>query len=189
MRDLLALSRVDDVVIGSVDVLAVVESTLALARKDIVERAVLTFEHEAVAPAAGSVARLGQVLLNLVTNALESMRSNVRDDNRIRIVVRPSAAGGAVVEVSDNGVGIPVEHASRIFDPFFTTKPPGKRDGTRPRDQSTPGGRDGRPAVVRVDAARGKHLSRDAPTLGGARPRCERAVMRQEATLSAGSAS
>ena len=51
VRDLLALSRVDDAVIGPVAVLAVVESTLALAGKDIAERAVLTFEHEPVAPA------------------------------------------------------------------------------------------------------------------------------------------
>jgi signal transduction histidine kinase len=129
VRDLLALSRVDDAVIGPVAVLAVVESTLVLAGKEIGERAVLTFEHEEVAPAAGTVARLGQVLLNLIANALESMRSNVRTENRIRVVVRPSCAGGAVVEVSDNGVGIPAEHATRIFDPFFTTKPPGKGTG------------------------------------------------------------
>jgi two-component system NtrC family sensor kinase len=129
VRDLLALSRVDDAVIGPVAVLAVVESTLALAGKEIAERAVLTFEHEPVAPAAGTVARLGQVLLNLITNALESMRSNVRDDNRVRVVVRPSSAGGAVIEVTDNGVGIPCEHASRVFEPFFTTKPPGKGTG------------------------------------------------------------
>jgi signal transduction histidine kinase len=129
VRDLLAFSRVDDAAIGPISVLDVVESTLALAGKDIAERAVLTFEHEPVVPVAGSVARLGQVLLNLITNALESMRSNVRADNSIHVVVRPSGAGGAVIEVTDNGVGIPVEHAARIFDPFFTTKPMGKGTG------------------------------------------------------------
>lgn len=129
VRDLLALSRVDEVVIGPVAVLAVVESTLALARKEIAERAVLTFEHEAVAPAAGTVARLGQVLLNLITNALEAMRSSAREDNRLHVVVRPGADGGAVIEVSDNGVGIPAAHTKRMFEPFFTTKPPGKGTG------------------------------------------------------------
>jgi PAS domain S-box-containing protein len=129
VRDLLAFSRVDDAAIGPISVLDVVESTLALAGKDIAERAVLTFEHEPVVPVAGSVARLGQVLLNLITNALESMRSNVRADNSIHVVVRPSGAGGAVIEVTDNDVGIPVEHAARIFDPFFTTKPMGKGTG------------------------------------------------------------
>jgi PAS domain S-box-containing protein len=129
VRDLLALSRVDDVVVGPVAVVPVVESTLALAGKAIAETALLTFEHEPVAPAAGSVARLGQVLLNLITNALESMRSTVRCENRLHVVVRPSCDGGVLVEVTDNGVGIPDQHAARIFDPFFTTKAPGKGTG------------------------------------------------------------
>jgi PAS domain S-box-containing protein len=129
VRDLLALSRVDDAVVGPVDVRAAVARTLDLAETEIAKRAVLSFVHEPVAPAAGSVARLGQVLLNLVTNALESMRSPAREENRLRVVVRPSSAGGAVVEVIDNGVGIPPEHAARIFDPFFTTKAPGKGTG------------------------------------------------------------
>lgn len=129
VRDLLALSRVDDASIGPVDVVEVVQSTLALARKDISMRAVLAFDHEPVPPAAGTVARLGQVLLNLVTNALEAMRSSERRDNRLRVVVRPSSSGGALIEVTDNGVGILPEHAPRVFEPFFTTKPPGQGTG------------------------------------------------------------
>ncbi len=129
VRDLLALSRVDDAIIGPVDVLQVLTSTLTLAGKDLAERAVLSFEHEPVAPVAGSPARLGQVFLNLVTNALEAMRSSARDDNQLRIVLRPAGAESIVVEVTDNGLGIAREHATRIFDPFFTTKPHGKGTG------------------------------------------------------------
>lgn len=155
MRDLLALSRVRDDSIGPVDVLAVVESTLALAGSEIAERAVLSFEHELTAPAAGTVARLGQVLLNLLTNALESMQSNARDANQLRVVVRPSGAGGALVEVSDNGVGIPTEHVQRIFEPFFTTKAPGKGTGL------------GLPIVRRLVAEMGGELSFESTPLRG----------------------
>lgn len=131
VRDLLTLSRVDDVVIGPIDVIEVVQSTLALAGRGIAERAVLTFERpeEPGPPVAGSAARLGQVLLNLITNALEAMDPNQPEQNQLCVVVRRSMVGGAVVEVTDNGVGIPPEHAARIFDPFFTTKPPGKGTG------------------------------------------------------------
>ena len=129
VRDLLALSRVDDPPVGPVDVVAVVESTLALARKEIAERAELVYEHEPVPLVRGTVARLGQVLLNLFANALEALPDGERAANELRVVVRPSAANGAVVEVSDNGVGIAPEHAERLFDPFFTTKAPGSGTG------------------------------------------------------------
>ena len=129
VRDLLALSRVDDAAVGPVDVVAVVESTLALARNEIAGRAELVYDHEPVPLARGTVARIGQVLLNLLTNALEALPDGARTTNVLRVSVRPSAAGGAVVEVSDNGVGIPTAHASRIFDPFFTTKLPGRGTG------------------------------------------------------------
>ena len=130
VRDLLALSRVDDVTVGPIDVVAVVESTLALASKNISEHAVLSFEHEPVPLARGSVARLGQVLINLIANALEAM-SATTDARRheLRVVVRRSANGNVFVEVFDNGVGIAPGHASRIFDPFFTTKALGSGTG------------------------------------------------------------
>jgi len=123
VRDLLALSRVNDAVVGPVDVAAVVDSTLTLASKSISDRAILKFEQEPVQPAAGTVAALGQVVLNLISNALESMpQDSARRDNQLRVTVRPSSAGGAVVEVADNGVGITPEDAEHIFEPFFTTK-------------------------------------------------------------------
>ncbi len=143
VRDLLTLSRVDDDSVGPVDVLAVVGSTLGLASKNISDRATLSFEQQPVPLTRGTVARLGQVLLNLIANALESMAETSRDRNQLRIVVRPSGIGdasperwrdgaeqiGAVIEVSDNGVGIAPEHAARVFDPFFTTKAPGGGTG------------------------------------------------------------
>ena len=125
VRDLQLLSRVDGIEVGPVDVLAVVESTLSLARTEIEGQAELVYEHAPVPLARGTVARLGQVLLNLLANALESLPAGRRAENMLRVVVRPSMTNGAVVEITDNGVGIPAEHAERIFDPFFTTKAPG----------------------------------------------------------------
>ncbi len=128
VRDLLALSRVDDVVVGPIDARAVVESTLALASKTIGERAELSLATHEVPLARGNAARLAQVLVNLITNALEAMPSGARDANRLRVGVHASN-DGVVVEVIDNGVGIAPENAARIFEPFFTTKTPGSGTG------------------------------------------------------------
>jgi len=129
VRGLLELARVDDAAVGPVDVRAIVESTVGLAARQISERARLETDYRPVPFALGTSARLGQVLLNLLTNALEAMPTGAKDTNRLRVVVRRSASGGVVVEISDNGVGIAPEHAARIFDPFFTTKASGEGTG------------------------------------------------------------
>jgi PAS domain S-box-containing protein len=129
VRELLELARVDDAAVGPVDVRAIVESTVALAAQKISERARLETHYAPVPLARGTAARLGQVLLNLLTNALEAMPVSSKETNLLRVTVRHSAAGGVVVEVSDNGVGIARENAARIFDPFFTTKSSGSGTG------------------------------------------------------------
>jgi PAS domain S-box-containing protein len=129
VRALLELSRVDNAAIGPVDVRSIVESTVALAAHEIAERAELETHYVPVPLARGSAPRLGQVLLNLLTNALEAMPAGARETNRLRVSVRSSGAGDVVVEVADNGVGIAPEHAARIFDPFFTTKTDGRGTG------------------------------------------------------------
>jgi PAS domain S-box-containing protein len=64
---------------------------------------------------------LGQVLTNLVTNALvhgfEGRKSGV-----VSISAQPMAKGWMDLVVQDDGVGIPAANLNRIFDPFFTTK-------------------------------------------------------------------
>jgi signal transduction histidine kinase len=46
----------------------------------------------------------------------------------LRLAARPDL-GGVLVEVEDNGPGIPPEILGRIFEPFFTTKPVGEGTG------------------------------------------------------------
>jgi PAS domain S-box-containing protein len=125
---LVSLSRTDAPSIGLVDVSEVVRSTVALASRDIEKRARIVCEIEPVPPVLGSSSRLGQVVLNLLVNASQAMPEAKRAENELRVAVRRTSRGGALVEVSDNGVGIPREHASRIFEPFFTTK--GQGEGT-----------------------------------------------------------
>jgi signal transduction histidine kinase len=58
-------------------------------------------------------------LLNLVLNAAEAMQ---RDGGAVRVTARIAETDSLVIEVADNGPGIPERNMKRIFDPFFSTK-------------------------------------------------------------------
>jgi len=65
---------------------------------------------------------LGQVLMNLVNNALIHGLEDVAD-GVVDVSAIPGADGQSVtLQVSDNGRGIAAEHLAHVFDPFFTTK-------------------------------------------------------------------
>ena len=67
---------------------------------------------------------LNQVWTNLIDNAIDAM------NGRGELMVRTKADFDAVlVEIRDNGPGIPPEVQDRIFEPFFTTKPVGEGTG------------------------------------------------------------
>ena len=65
------------------------------------------------------------VLVNLLTNAIESL--GITQGRHRRITIRSSRADGhdVLLEVNDNGVGIAPEDMAQIFEAFFTTKPTG----------------------------------------------------------------
>jgi PAS domain S-box-containing protein len=67
---------------------------------------------------------LNQVWTNLIDNAVDAM------DGHGHLAVRSSADGDdVVVEIEDDGPGIPPENVDHVFDPFFTTKLPGQGTG------------------------------------------------------------
>lgn len=74
---------------------------------------------------SASHSELQQVFLNLINNALDAMD---KTGGNINISGRQED-GYIVIEVADNGPGIPKSNLARIFDPFFTTKPVGSGTG------------------------------------------------------------
>jgi len=74
----------------------------------------------------GSARRLVQAVLNVVMNAHQALERG--RDGRIAISTRADG-DQAVIEVTDNGPGIPRDLQERIFDPFFTTKSPDQGTG------------------------------------------------------------
>ena len=63
---------------------------------------------------------LNQVWTNLIDNAIEAMQ-----DNGILTISTLHKDNFLIVEIADNGKGVPEEIQSRIFEPFFTTKDTG----------------------------------------------------------------
>jgi len=73
----------------------------------------------------GDEAQLKQVVLNLLTNALDALSGQ----GVLRILVKREPDSMVSLEVEDSGPGISPEYLERVFDPFFTTKPVGEGTG------------------------------------------------------------
>jgi signal transduction histidine kinase len=80
---------------------------------------------EAPPPVLADRVQLQLVLINLLTNAIEALDVAGDRPRQIRIGLDTLESRAVVLEVSDNGVGIPREHMAQVFEPFFTTKPSG----------------------------------------------------------------
>jgi PAS domain S-box-containing protein len=129
VRELRSFSRADDETRRGVDLAAVVRSAIKLAAHEIRPRARITTSFEPIRPVWANEGRLEQVVLNLLLNAAQALPEARAATNEIRVYVRPHSEQSAVLEVADNGEGIPPEVLPRIFDPFFTTKPLGVGTG------------------------------------------------------------
>ena len=87
----------------------------------------ITFQIETdpgLPPVSGDEGQLQQAIIALGTNAIDAMPVG----GQLRIVTRKNDEN-VLVEVSDNGAGIPAENITKIFEPFFTTKEVGKGTG------------------------------------------------------------
>ncbi|MBK9516270.1 MAG: MASE1 domain-containing protein [Anaeromyxobacter sp.] len=129
VRDLKAVSRVEVEERRPVDVLAEVETALKLAQHELRHRAALVVALGPVPAVRAPEFQLGQVFLNLLVNAGQAVGDAGADRHTVRVTSRTAPDGWAVVEVADDGPGIPEAARARIFEPFFTTKPVGAGTG------------------------------------------------------------
>jgi PAS domain S-box-containing protein len=129
VRDLKVFSRSPaDEARGPVNVEGVMESSLRMAWNEIRHHAVLLKQYDAVPEVEGNEARLGQVFVNLLVNAAQSLATETAERNEVTVRTRLEGAR-VIIEVGDNGPGIQPAIIARIFDAFFTTKPVGTGTG------------------------------------------------------------
>jgi PAS domain S-box-containing protein len=129
VRGLKTFSRADDECLGVVDIHNVLEISINMAFNEIRHRARLVKDFGAVPKVIADDARLGQVFINLLVNAAQSLPIGQAERHEIRVATGPDAEGRAVIEVRDTGPGMTPEVLDRIFEPFFTTKPVGVGTG------------------------------------------------------------
>lgn len=73
---------------------------------------------------------LSQVFLNIIKNAVQAMAESESDGRNPEIVLSTKDNGNyIVIEIADNGPGIPKDKRAVIFEPFYTTKEPGVGTG------------------------------------------------------------
>ncbi len=144
VRNLLAFARQDQQERVSTNVADIVISTLSLIQA-VLRNDAIDLEVDIPAelpPLICQSQRIQQVLMNLVTNARDSLNDRYAGshaDKKILIAARllererDAGPGGATrwirLTVEDHGAGIPPEVRDRIFAPFFTTKPAEKGTG------------------------------------------------------------
>lgn len=131
VRNLLTFARKDPVETGYVDVNEIARRSAALTNYDMKLRHV-DFELKLTAdlPAIiGNSHELQQVVLNLLTNAIQAVAENP-DDRERRITLSTTLLEEHVtIEVADSGPGIDEKIFPHIFLPFVTTKPAGHGTG------------------------------------------------------------
>ena len=111
-------ARFDDGERRDVELAGELDAALALARREL-SSATVARDYAPLPLVSCQPTLVGQVIVNLLVNAAHAVGE--RPDARVTVRARRDGAR-ALVEVEDNGAGVPLEVRARIFEPFFTTK-------------------------------------------------------------------
>lgn len=106
-----------------IDLDDLIDETIELVRGDLQRHRIqVKIEPSALPPqVSGDPIQLQQVLLNLITNAIDAM-ANQEGPRILGLRSDVHEIGGVMVSVSDTGTGVAAENIERIFNPLFTTK-------------------------------------------------------------------
>lgn len=122
---MLSYARNTSARIEPADLKRLLEDVLVLVQKDLqMHRITVDLQASGSVWAMANSSQVQQLLMNLIVNARQAMKEN----GRLRLVVRDNVADGwAEIVVADSGCGIPQDKLPHIFDSFYTTKQPDER--------------------------------------------------------------
>lgn len=119
-----SFSRMSDIGFAEADIHKAIDSILALLHHQYKDRIAIKKHYGAVPPLCCSIAKLSQVFMNLLVNAIQA----IEGPGEIEITTGLEA-GEMVISIRDTGSGMPESVLRKIFTPFFTTKPDGVGTG------------------------------------------------------------
>jgi signal transduction histidine kinase len=118
-------SYLDQAPVQEIDIHEGLENTLVILRNKLNPGITIQRDYARDLPRIEAYAsELNQVWTNILDNAIDAMQR--KGEIRLKTYLHKD---DVIVEITDNGPGIPIEVQERIFDPFFTTKPPGTGTG------------------------------------------------------------
>ena len=128
VHNLRGFARLDRAAVDQIDIHEALSSALEMIRGRLHHRHIAVEEEKGELPlVSASPVQINQVFLNLLVNAMQAIEATHQEDGRI-IIRTQCNTKDVIIEIVDNGCGIPAEVLPQIFDPFFTTKTVG--DGT-----------------------------------------------------------
>ncbi len=123
--DLKTFARPDEEAWVEADLHQNLASSLNMVRNELKYKVSLETDYADLPPIRCMPAKLNQVFVNLLLNAVQS----IEDKGVIRIRTYRTKDGQVAVEIRDDGCGISEEHLGHLFEPFFTTKAVGHGTG------------------------------------------------------------
>jgi two-component system, NtrC family, sensor kinase len=130
VKNLRAFAQLDRASVGEIDLNESIDQGLGLLGDLLSRQRIEVVRNSAeLPPLECAPAHLNQVFLNLLMNAMQAIEATGRPSGRIEITTRSTDDEQLVVEIADDGSGIPTEILPKIFDPFFTTRAIGQGSG------------------------------------------------------------
>ncbi len=124
VKDMRRFSRVEPPRATAVEIGRVLEYAASVVGPEIRARATLDVDVANAPLVRGDEARLGQVFVNLLTNAAQSIPEGNAKENRVEVRVE-DLGDWVEITVRDTGCGIPASMREHLFEPFSSTKAAG----------------------------------------------------------------
>jgi len=130
VRGLKLFSRIDEQDVKEVDIHDGLDSTLILLNSSMGGRVQVKKEYANLPLVECLAGKINQVFMNIISNAVHALLDHQVEGKTPELTLKTSQVGtDIIIQISDNGPGMPAHVRDKVFEPFFTTKPVGKGTG------------------------------------------------------------